>query len=196
MGCKRFEISVTTGCLILVSAVVLLFPASWVVAWFGAAVIHELGHLIAISLSKNRQWRLCFGFWGPRIICQPKNLKQTFWYAAAGPAAGALCLLFARWLPRLAVCALVQTICNLLPVYPLDGGQILMAAASAFLKPISAERLVRWITYLILLVFGAGAIWVSIRFSAGIFPVLSVCLLAYKVVPIKFTCKESREGVQ
>lgn len=47
--------------------------------------------------------------------------------ALSGPLGGLLLTLTIGYLPRLALCALVQSIFNLLPFYPLDGGRALRA---------------------------------------------------------------------
>lgn len=43
----------------------------------------------------------------------------------AGPCLGALPLLAMKWIPRTAVCSLVLTVYNLVPLWPLDGGRVL-----------------------------------------------------------------------
>ena len=51
------------------------------------------------------------------------STTKTLICVLAGPIGSLLLLLYIRWIPRIAFCALVQTIYNLLPIYPLDGGR-------------------------------------------------------------------------
>ena len=50
---------------------------------------------------------------------------QEFLSAMAGPAAGFLLVLLFPWFPRIAFSALVQSLFNLLPIYPFDGGRVI-----------------------------------------------------------------------
>ena len=112
------------GFWIVLGLMVLLFPVRFLAGVLLAAVIHELGHLTAIRLTGGRVRAIWLHAGGARIETAPMEPGQAILCALAGPGAGALTVLAWRWFPELAVAGLVQTIFNLIPIYPLDGGQV------------------------------------------------------------------------
>ncbi len=102
----------------------LLADARWVLAAAAAAAVHELGHLAVLWMYGRRILGFRADLGGAVIRTEPLSARQELFCALAGPAAGLMTVLFARWVPRMALCALIQTGCNLLPIYPLDGGRV------------------------------------------------------------------------
>ena len=125
----------------LMGALLLLtLPLPWLAGAVAAAGIHEAGHLLAIRLLGAPMSKIRVGCRGAKIHTCFSDPWREFLCAAAGPAAGLLLLLAARWFPRIAVCGLVQSIYNLLPVYPLDGGRMLFCVLER-MAPGKAEKL-------------------------------------------------------
>lgn len=112
------------GFWIVLGLMVLLFPLRFLVGVLLAAAVHELGHLTAIRLTGGRVRGIWLHAGGARIETAPMEPGQAILCALAGPGAGALTMLARTWFPELAVAGLVQTVFNLIPVYPLDGGQV------------------------------------------------------------------------
>lgn len=112
------------GFWLVLGLMLLLFPFRFLLGVLLAALVHELGHLIAIWVIGGRIRRIELRAPGARIVTDPMRPRVEALCALAGPGAGALCVFAWRWFPELALAGLVQTAFNLLPVYPLDGWRI------------------------------------------------------------------------
>ena len=112
----------------LMGALLLLtLPFPWLMAAIAAAVFHEMCHIGALYLMKTPPVAIRIGFRGAVIQTAPLDPKESLLCAAAGPIGSLLLFFLIHVFPRLALCAAVQGLFNLLPVYPLDGGRILRA---------------------------------------------------------------------
>lgn len=113
------------GFWLVLAMAVLLFPLRFLTGVILAAAVHELGHLAALRLAGARLLGMECYAGGARIMTEPMEPGREILCLLAGPAAGALCVLAWRWFPELALAGFVQTVFNLIPVYPLDGGKIM-----------------------------------------------------------------------
>ena len=102
----------------------LLFPLKLVAGLLLAAAVHELGHILAIRLTGGRVRKLTLHAAGARLDTDPMTPGREAVCALAGPAAGVLTVLAWRVFPELALAGMVQSVFNLIPVYPLDGGRV------------------------------------------------------------------------
>lgn len=97
--------------------------------FFMAAALHEAGHALAVRVVGGQMTCLRLTALGGvmRYRLFRPSPAADFWIAAAGPLAG----LFAAWIAaglgsfRFAGANLLLSLFNLLPVRPLDGGQML-----------------------------------------------------------------------
>ncbi len=103
----------------------LLLPLPWLAAWVAAATLHELGHIGAILLCGGRILHFRLRFDGAVLETGGLRYGREALCALAGPACGLALLLTAQQFPRLAICGVIQSAYNLLPVFPLDGGRAL-----------------------------------------------------------------------
>ena len=101
-------------------------------------LLHEAGHLFFFWWKQRRLPRLRCSLWGICLEWQDARLSagQRFWLAASGPFANLFLFFLAwAWMQHRAsyrgwyfACAnLITAGYNLLPVLPLDGGQMLAA---------------------------------------------------------------------
>ena len=119
------NISADRGFFPVLALMLLLFPLRFLVGVLLAALIHELGHLLALKIAGGRVLSIRLRSFGARIEAAPMSPGRTALCALAGPAAGALTIFAYKTFPELALAGLVQTVFNLIPVYPLDGGRAL-----------------------------------------------------------------------
>ena len=120
---RRFSVDASMG--IFLCFLLLSVPVNWVLSSVCAAMVHELFHMAAVRLGGGKIRSLRIGVFGTRIDTDPMTGLAEFVSILAGPAGSFLLMLFYPWIPRIAICAGVQGLFNLLPIYPLDGGRLL-----------------------------------------------------------------------
>jgi Zn-dependent protease len=124
----------------------LLWPALEYLALFGIVLMHEFGHALACRQTGGRANQIVlWPLGGVAYVAPPQRPGAVLWSIAAGPlvnfvlapALTLLAVLGSGWgdtMPN--AYAFVQAVCiinwvllvfNLLPIYPLDGGQIFQA---------------------------------------------------------------------
>ena len=102
----------------------LLLPLRVLLGIVLAAVIHEIGHLAAMYFLGVPVLGFVLHTGGARIEAGPMEPGEEVICALVGPVAGAVTIFAWKWFPELAVAGLVQTVFNLIPIYPLDGGRV------------------------------------------------------------------------
>ena len=121
----KLKISVDPRAYIVFSAMLLLLGPNWMCAVIFSAAVHELGHLTALWMYDCKVFSIRILPFGARIDTGWLHGKIGILCALAGPIAGGMLVFAYPAAPKTAFCALVQTLFNLLPIYPLDGGQAL-----------------------------------------------------------------------
>lgn len=139
----NFRVQTEGGFLVLAAMMLLLLPLRWVLAAALAMGVHELFHAFAIRLLGGRVYGLRLGIGGAKMDAAPMPPDRELFAALAGPIGSALLVLTAKYTPRLAVCALVHCVVNLIPLFPLDGGRIARDLCYLLRPPERAERTFR-----------------------------------------------------
>ena len=116
----------------------------------GAALLHEMGHLIALRLLGGRVSAVRIGALGAVMEMDSGKLSYTreLLVVLAGPGMNLLCAGLGLWLGNgkwlTAIGAhLTLGAFNLLPVRPLDGGRALHLLACWLSGPVAGERICR-----------------------------------------------------
>ena len=187
---------VTAGAYIGMALLLLVLPLQWLCAAAVAAAFHELCHLVAIRLCAGRKTKLRLSAFGAAMQIPTLTRGRELVCALAGPLGGLLLLLLLRWFPRVAVCALLQSAYNLLPVYPLDGGRALRCGASLVLPPVWAERICRWMERICYFAITAVGVLACFVWKLGVIPLLPAFMLLLKTNAAKSSCKPGQLGVQ
>ena len=117
----------------MLAMMLLILPLKWLLAAGVAAMYHELCHIIAIRLCRGNIYKFSLSSDGASLAVSSLSPAKELICALAGPMGGLCLLFFARWIPRIAVCAAFQSLYNLLPIYPLDGGRVLWCSATGLM---------------------------------------------------------------
>ena len=175
---------------LMAAALVLLLPPDWILSAFFAALFHEFGHLAAIYMAGVQVNSVAIGFFGAQIHTGPLEKRAEFLCSAAGPAASLMLLSLCRICPKIALCALVQGMFNLLPVYPMDGGRMLHCLLRR-LFPRRADGIMRMVEYLILCgILVLALSWLICR-KDGMLPALICAPVFSRLLAAKIPCKSS-----
>ena len=102
---------------------ILLIPAPWLLGAAAAACVHEAFHIASVYCLGGTVHSIEIGPFGAKIHADGISGIREAICALAGPAGSFLCLGLIRLFPIFSLCALVQGLFNLLPIYPMDGGR-------------------------------------------------------------------------
>lgn len=170
--------------LILGALLVLTLPLGYLAAAILAAAWHEACHALAVLALGGKVLSLRLGLGGARMETSPLDPLPGAICALAGPAGSFLLLGLSHWFPQIAAWGLLQGCFNLLPIYPLDGGQALRRLAPC---------LAPWVEGGTMLALGLLALYAVFFGGTGAFP---LAVLAGLAVGRKKPCKSGRFRVQ
>ena len=186
---NRISVFISAGAFLLGALLLLILPLKWFFAALSAALIHELCHLAAVRLTGGYVHEICIGRGGASIKIGPMDSLKELICALAGPLGGLILLLLIRWIPRIAICAGIHSIYNLLPIYPLDGGRALQCAASIYFRPETGERICNMAEKLCKVMLIGLAIYSAVVLKLGFLPAFVVCIILFKTKSGKIPCK-------
>lgn len=122
---KLLKLHIQPGAIFVLALALLLLPFPWLAGAILAGAIHECFHILALLLMKVQIESISISFSGAKIETQPISPLKELFAALAGPLGGFCLLLSYPGFSQLAICACVQSVFNLLPIYPFDGGRAL-----------------------------------------------------------------------
>lgn len=187
------SVTVSAPACILLALMLLLLPIKWVFAALLAGLIHEFAHAFTIVACGGRIESVNLGGAGAVISTGQLRWGRELICALAGPFAGLAMIFLAKWMPRVAVCAALQSLYNLLPVYPLDGGRALRCGAQ-IIFPKWADRICAIMESVTLAAVAGLSVYACFWLRLGIMPLL---LGAAFWLKIKNTpCKEPQLKLQ
>lgn len=174
------------GFLLMVVLMIFLLPLRWLGASVIAALLHELGHYTAVRLCGGSVQGLKLGVSGAIMETSGLNHTAELICLLAGPVAGLLPMLVFRCFPVISVCGLVQSIYNLLPIYPLDGGKIVR---QMILMAGGDDRSFQMVENSILILLFLLSLYIRLRFGISLFLLLGIFLFR------KTPCKPKKDWI-
>lgn len=188
MGKFKFQ----PGFFLSLSIACVLLPFKWIIAWLVSIFVHEFGHYMALRITHSEVYGISVGVMGIRIDTAPGFGWKGALCAVAGPVCGFLLLGIARWCPRVAICGLLNSTINMLPLYPLDGGRALRCLLD-YLREHHNSKIVTTIEDIVALMLYVLIIWLTTRFWLGPIPLL---VLSFLLIRRKCSCKPHGQRVQ
>lgn len=177
------SVTVTVGGYLMLALGVLMLPLRWLGGLVLAGFFHELCHVLAIRFTGGQIIGITIGFGGTIIETETMTAGKELVCALAGPVGGFLLLALLRWLPHLAFCGAIQSVFNLLPIYPLDGGRAMNLVCRLIFPPKFGRALsiaVTWICVISLMFLGIyGIIFLNLSLLA-VLPGLAALFQARK----------------
>lgn len=192
---KRF-VDVAPECYVAAALMLLLVPLPWICAWVTAVVVHEAFHLLALRACGIFAERIHIGLTGARIQTSTLEPAVHLFCILAGPCGALLLLLFKASFPRLAVCVMVQSLYNLLPVLPLDGGHALECVLSIFLPEMVVNKFFLWEGRAIRCVMLMLSVMAVIYLQSWLFLFVFLIYMGVRYMKIKYSCKSVSHRVQ
>ena len=189
---KESRIIIEPGFFLFLSLGLLFVSIPWLLAWLTAAAIHEICHILALRLCDCEIDSVRIGPGGAKIQGEIPQGISGMVCALAGPAGGLLLLAFLHIIPRVALCGLFQSVYNLLPIYPLDGGRALQGLLTQAFGNQRGKLFSRIIGYLFLALLFGVSLYAAVGLKFGIWLMFPTLALIFKNTP----CKRSRLGVQ
>lgn len=146
---------------ILLALLLITLPLTWLLSAILAALIHELCHLLVARCWGGTVTTVCIGWNGTHIGAEIPDRKGAILSIMAGPLGSLLLLFLYSWQPRLAICGLFQGIYNLLPIRPLDGGNLLVLFLTEHCpeRGESVQSVIEGVTVLVLCVAVVRLVW-------------------------------------
>lgn len=192
----KCSVTIKPGFCLFAAATLLIIPIEWVFSWFLAAAFHELCHCLTLFLCCIPIHSIDIDLTGAKINTASLTAGKELVCALAGPLGGlSLCLLSSLF-PRLALCALIQSVYNLLPLYPFDGGRILSCLFFSIMGHKKGEKWMGLFEMVFMILLVLLALYLAFSLRLGLLPLVFVLFLFLRSGKLKFPCKAGKQIVQ
>ena len=177
---NKLTLKILPGFFLTAAAAILLIPLQWLFAWILAAVIHEAFHLLAVWLFHYPIRTIILDGGGAVIEADiPIGPKMAI-CSLAGPLGGLFLLLFVRTAPRVALCGMIQSLYNLLPLCHLDGGRALYGLLLSFMKEAGVKKITVLFERIVIFLLVIASLYALFMLKLGMMPLIFVSVLLLK----------------
>lgn len=171
----------SVGFYLMLALLLLIIPFPWLVAMFVAGGVHELCHFVALRFLTGVNAPIYLSSDRARMPIPDMPPWKEVLCAMAGPVGGLLLTFSAPIFPRLALCAMMQSLYNLIPIYPMDGGRIVSCVLHILLEPPMANKILTIVSVAIRCAILMLGVYGSLFLQLGIFPILFAALLCIRI---------------
>lgn len=193
---QRLHINVSPQVYIFAAVLLLIVPVPWLCGWVAAVLVHEISHCIALRVCGKKIDTILLNMAGASIQTESLSDWQTIFCSLAGPLGGLLLLLAVRVFPQAAICAVLLSIYNLLPIFPLDGGRVLYGFMHMILPECICKRVCFVVEKMVIFVIVLFGIYATFFWKLGALPFCASVLFALRMYKIKIPCKSTLDRVQ
>lgn len=177
---NKITLQILPGFFFTAAAAILLIPLPWLLAWVLAASVHEAFHFLAVWMFRYPIRAITIGGGGAVIEADvPANGKMSL-CALAGPIGGLLLMGLVHIAPRIALCGLVQSLYNLLPLCHLDGGRALYGLLLSFMQESSVEKITVFVERIVIFLLVVASLYALFVLKLGMMPLMFVSVLLLK----------------
>lgn len=182
-------------CLFVVLSTVLI-PPPWLLAWFIAVLVHELGHYMGLKLLEIDISAIIIKMSGVYMQTASMTIRQELLVAVMGPLFSLVLVLFARWIPRTAICALLHFTFNLLPLCGYDGERIIRCFLDCFLPDRCVMAILRWVRTVVFALLSVLSVMLAVVLKWGMLPIIGAIVVFLRGLGTTFPCKQTQQIVQ
>ena len=191
---SRFQIA--PGFFLFGAICLFILPVQWFFGFLIASFAHEICHYICLKLLGIPVYSVTIGMSGAKIYTGAMQPFQELLSALSGPLGVLPLILLIHQFPYVALCAIFQTLFNLLPILPLDGGRAMLCLSVMLFGWVRGAHLVQILQYIFGILLVAGLMWIVLYLKLGLFHVLTVVFLGFRLSTVKFPCKAGNQIVQ
>ena len=165
----------------------LIYGTTYLTAVFSATLLHELGHVAAIYMSKGSISEFELIPFGAVIRKESTSIsyKNDLVISFAGPflniVSFGICAAIGR-LGYFAAASLILATLNLIPAEPLDGYSALKALTLIFLQPEKAQRICTCVSLSVLCVLWIGAVYLTVYAGLNVYLLIMLSALIFGAV--------------
>lgn len=192
---RSIKFDITSWACIGGALTILMLPLEWFLGMLFAAAVHELGHILALTIFRVPIHGIKIGICGAQIATGPMSPGTEIICALAGPLGSIAVVLMTRWNPYAAFFAAAQCVSNIIPVYPMDGGRVIHSILEMVI-PNRTESVMNWIEVCVEIAFILLGIYGAFIIKMGVLPLLAVFLWIMRDRTRKFPCKDASLRLQ